>query len=52
MKKSKASVSYTDHASKHTERCALCEYYIRGGRCEEVRGEIEPSGWCELFEKK
>ncbi len=52
MKKSKSSVDYTDRANNHVERCAHCEYYIRGGKCEKVRGDIEPTGWCELFSKE
>ncbi len=51
MKKSKSSVDYTDRAEMLTERCILCEHYSRGGKCEKVRGDIDPSGWCKLFER-
>lgn len=32
-------------------KCANCEYFIEGGACEKVEGEIDPEGCCNLFEK-
>ena len=53
-KKTKAEVSYTPHAAKHNERCALCIHYIAGpvGQCRRVAGTISPRGWCELFRRE
>ena len=47
----KELVRYTDHAMVQHERCGLCEYYIQGGACKIVRGEISPGGWCNRFER-
>jgi hypothetical protein len=48
-KASKESVGYSDSTSA-TDKCGLCEFYIEGGRCRLVEGDIDPQGWCELFD--
>ncbi len=48
-KVAKDSVDYSK-AMIQKERCGLCEYYINGGKCEKVQGDIKPEYWCELFE--
>lgn len=50
-KASKAAVNYTPKAMKRDERCGLCRYYIEGGECKIVKGDIESEGWCEEFER-
>jgi hypothetical protein len=52
QKESKKAVSYTAHAVRHDERCALCRYFTGMNTCERVEGLIVPSGWCELFKRK
>ena len=47
----KELVRYTDHAMVRNERCGLCDYYIHGGACKIVRGDISPGGWCNRFER-
>ena len=32
-------------------KCSHCEYFIVGGACEKVEGQIDPDGCCNLFEK-
>jgi High potential iron-sulfur protein len=52
-KKAKAEVQYTPHAEKHSERCALCRFFLGTyGRCQRVAGQVSPAGWCELFERE
>jgi len=49
-KESKNQVSYTPHAAKHEERCALCVYFLSAqSQCRRVAGAISKAGWCELF---
>jgi hypothetical protein len=52
MKKAtKEEVNYREE--QHTTRytlgyCQLCEHW-RENRCSEVKGKIDPTGWCILF---
>jgi|YNPMSStandDraft_1061717.scaffolds.fasta_scaffold02825_1 hypothetical protein len=45
VKKSKKEVGYQDPDAV----CSDCRYY-EGGECSQVEGEIDPEGWCHLFE--
>jgi hypothetical protein len=49
-KVSKKSVNYS-RATMSGRRCGLCRFYVRGRRCEKVRGDIDPQFWCILFQK-
>jgi hypothetical protein len=56
-KHTKAEVEYTDHASKHNERCELCTHFrlaapdFETAKCAVVEGVISKEGWCEEFSK-
>jgi hypothetical protein len=56
-KLSKASVHYQPHL-KGKPDCDDCTQYIAPGSgkrpasCKRVEGDINPHGWCELFEAK
>lgn len=47
-KLSKSEVDYSP--GKGDERCSRCIHFIEGGRCEVVKGLIDPDYWCEEFE--
>jgi hypothetical protein len=47
-KVSKDSVNYS--LGKPKEHCGICEYYA-SHVCQKVQGHIDPTMWCELFEK-
>jgi hypothetical protein len=34
------------------ERCSRCVMFREPDRCTAVIGEISPTGWCRLFERK
>jgi len=52
-KKTKAETHYTPRAENDTQRCMPCRFFIpEHNQCRRVAGEISPSGWCELFERK
>lgn len=56
-KLSKASVHYQPHL-KGKPDCDDCAQYLapaagkRNATCKRVAGDINPHGWCELFEAK
>jgi hypothetical protein len=56
-KLSKDSVHYQSHL-KGKPDCDDCRQYIAAGpgkryaTCKRVEGDINPHGWCELFEAK
>lgn len=46
----KPSVQYRPEPNG-IERCAACIHYQRvEGTCELVQGQIEPDGWCALYD--
>jgi hypothetical protein len=50
-KESKNQVRYSPRAEKHSQRCALCVYFIAThSQCQRVAGQIRAGGWCEIFE--
>lgn len=49
QKMPKATAQYQDEP-RGDERCAGCRYFIEGGSCRLVQGEISPDGWCTLFQ--
>lgn len=42
----KAEVNYSP--GHENDRCRNCVHFL-GGKCEEVKGDIDPEYWCELF---
>ena len=30
--------------------CALCTFFIKPHACKVVDGEVNPTGWCKLFD--
>lgn len=50
-KAKKAAVSYQDQP-KDGARCAACAFFVEGGSCRLVEGEISPDGWCTLYQPK
>lgn len=50
-KAKKAAVSYQAQP-KNGARCADCAFFVDGGSCKLVAGEISPEGWCTLFQPK
>lgn len=51
QKMSKEAVQYQD-SPNGDEKCADCRFFIEGGSCQLVEGEISPNGWCRLFQPK
>lgn len=47
-KRAKADVDYS--AGMPESHCGICRYYSNES-CEKVEGKINPSFWCELFER-
>ena len=50
-KRTKESVRYIDHATSY-EHCEDCTHFEVPRACEEVEGDINPPGWCELWRAK
>jgi hypothetical protein len=51
VKSEKKAVEYTDHGT-YREHCAKCEHYNEPNRCEVVRGDVAPGGWCKKWLKE
>lgn len=51
IKLEKSAVSYRD-SPNFGQVCAECRYWLGDKRCERVKGEISPSGWCMVFVKE
>lgn len=51
QKRSKEDVQYQE-SPKDDQKCADCRFFIEGGSCQLVEGEISPNGWCMLFQPK
>lgn len=54
-KMSKEESNYTDEAQDPRYSCATCEFlYTETGSgqhvCSQIRGFVEPEGWCKLWE--
>jgi hypothetical protein len=50
QKLSKQDAGYQDKP-KNDQRCAGCTLFQPPSACNVVEGEINPQGWCKLFEK-
>jgi hypothetical protein len=51
QKMSKQAARYQD-SPKGDQKCADCRFFMEGGSCQLVEGEIRPNGWCTLFQPK
>ena len=51
QKMSKQAARYQD-SPKGDQKCEGCRFFIEGGSCQLVEGEISPNGWCRLFQPK
>ena len=50
-KMSQEQVAYQD-SPQDDQRCSGCRFFVEGGQCERVEGEISPDGWCSLWTAK
>lgn len=48
----KDQVGYHYRSRNLAERCALCVQQTATYECERVVGNINPLGWCSLFERR
>ena len=51
QKMSKETAQYQD-SPKGDQKCEGCRFFMEGGSCRLVEGEISPNGWCMLFQPK
>jgi hypothetical protein len=51
QKMPKQAAQYQD-SPKGDQKCEGCRFFIEGGSCRLVEGEISPNGWCRLFQPK
>lgn len=51
QKMSKQAAQYQD-SPKGDQKCAACRFFIKDGSCQLVEGEINPDGWCRLYQPK
>jgi hypothetical protein len=50
-KMAKQTAQYQD-APNGDQKCEGCRFFIGGGTCRLVEGEISPNGWCRLYQPK
>jgi len=48
-RKTKGAVKYQDHPKKDNY-CELCTMWKKPNQCTAVIGNIDPKGWCNIFE--
>jgi hypothetical protein len=49
QKSSKEAAQYQD-SPEGDQQCSGCRFFIEGGTCEIVEGDISPEGWCRLYQ--
>jgi hypothetical protein len=47
----KQTAQYQD-SPNGDQKCEGCRFFIEGGSCRLVEGEISPNGWCRLYRAK
>lgn len=52
MKISKSKAQYEPKSTHRAERCSGCSMFREPNGCTAVHGEINPKGWCKLWEPK
>ena len=45
----KAGVMYQEKP-KGDERCDNCKFWVEGGGCTKVKGDIAPEAWCDIWQ--
>jgi hypothetical protein len=50
-KVSQASVGY-QNSPKGDQQCSNCAQFVPPNACNFVDGNINPSGWCQIWAKK
>ena len=45
----KAGVQYQDKP-KNGNRCDGCKFWVDGGKCTKVKGDIAAAGWCTMWQ--
>ncbi len=50
-KVSKTEAKYQDQP-KDGHSCAMCQFFHPPKTCQQVDGDISPSGWCMLWQQK
>lgn len=48
---SKDQVKY-QRSPKDGKKCGECAFFISGGKCKLVQGEIDANGWCTRWTAK
>jgi hypothetical protein len=48
-KSPKAAVAYQE-TPKNGNRCDECKYWVKGGECTKVKGDIAAAGWCAMYQ--
>jgi hypothetical protein len=51
QKAPKADAKYQD-SPKDGQKCDACVYFQAPNKCGVVEGDISPSGWCAMYNKK
>lgn len=46
----KDAVHYVDQSPNPKTVCAGCKFFVDGGACQLVQGDINPQGWCDHFD--
>ena len=47
----KPDAKYQDHRNG-IQRCEICLQFQPPNRCQLVKGDISPNGWCQFFAAK
>ena len=47
----KQTAQYQD-SPNGDQKCEGCHFFIEGGSCRLVEGEVSPNGWCRLYRAK
>lgn len=50
-KSSKSEVAYQD-SPKGNQQCDSCRHFKPPNACDQVEGDISPTGWCKMWAKK
>ena len=51
QKASKGDAKYQD-SPKDGQKCDQCVYFQAPNKCGVVEGDVSPSGWCAMYNKK
>jgi hypothetical protein len=48
-KVTKSEAQYQDHP-QDIQMCSTCTLFVKPNGCKVVEGDIDPDGWCRLFD--